>query len=85
MPEVVNYTASQVNIPAALVANGLGVCLMLTVMLTKRRRVRMTTCDGKDFFMDDVLDLSDTVCAGIQQDFCWMERTLRGPGHWPYF
>lgn len=49
MPEVVNYTASQVNIPAALVANGLGVCLMLTVMLTKRRRVRMTTCDGKIF------------------------------------
>ena len=51
MPDVVSYGASQVNIPAVLVANGLGVCLMLTILLTKRRRVRLSSYDGKLFIL----------------------------------
>lgn len=47
MPVAITYNASQVNIPAVLVANGLGVCLMLTILLTKRRRVRLSSYDGK--------------------------------------
>ncbi len=50
MPDVVKYSISEVNIPAALVANGLGLCLMLAIMLTKRKRVRMVSYDGKIFF-----------------------------------
>ena len=49
MPVTITYNASQVNIPAVLVANGLGVCLMLTILLTKRRRVRFSSYDGKLF------------------------------------
>lgn len=51
MPVAITYNASQVNIPAVLVANGLGVCLMLTILLTKRRRVRLSSYDGKLFVL----------------------------------
>ena len=50
MPDVMNSSVSEVNIPAVLVANGLGLCLMIAIMLAKRKRGRMVSYDGKIFY-----------------------------------
>lgn len=46
----VNYSPSQINIPAVLVANGLGICLMLAIFMGRHRRTRMASIDGKLFY-----------------------------------
>ena len=57
---VINYSVSQINMPAVLVANGLGICLMLAVLLSRHRRVRMVSFDGKLFYLMCLLCL--TLC-----------------------
>lgn len=57
---VINYSVSQINMPAVLVANGLGSCLMLAVLLSRHRRVRMVSFDGKLFYLMCLLCL--TLC-----------------------
>ena len=51
MPDVMKYSVSEVNIPAVLVANGLGLCLMIAIILAKRKRGRMVSYDGKIFYL----------------------------------
>lgn len=46
----VNYSPSQINMPAVLIANGLGISLMLAVLLGRHRRTRMASIDGKIFY-----------------------------------
>lgn len=46
-----NCGISQVNIPAVLITNGLGACLMISVLFSKHRRARSVTYDGKLFFL----------------------------------
>nr|WP_326214354.1 GGDEF domain-containing protein [uncultured Oscillibacter sp.] len=46
-----NCGISQVNIPAVLIANGLGACLMISILFSKHRRARSVTYDGKLFFL----------------------------------
>lgn len=41
---------SHINMPAVLVANGIGVCLMLAIFFSKHRRTRSTSLDGKIFY-----------------------------------
>ena len=50
MPGVLNCGVSQINMPAILVANALGVCLMLVILLGKRRRMRTISYDGRLFY-----------------------------------
>lgn len=45
-----NYTSASVNMPAVLIANGLGICLMLAILLSRYRRTRTTSIDGKLFY-----------------------------------
>ena len=45
-----NYHLSHVNMPAVLVANGLGTCLMLAILLSRHRRIRSSSLDGKIFY-----------------------------------
>lgn len=40
MPGVISGSASQINFPAILIANGLGICLMLAILLGRRTRAR---------------------------------------------
>lgn len=44
------YDAAQVNIPAILVANGLGVCLMAAILLGRHKRSSTVSCEGRFFF-----------------------------------
>ena len=47
---IMNCSVSQINIPAVLIANGLGASLMLLILIGKRRRMRMISYDGKFFY-----------------------------------
>ena len=44
-----NCGISQVNIPAVLIANGLGACLMIVLLLSKRRNGIMVSLDSRIF------------------------------------
>ena len=43
-------TASQINIPAVFMANGLGICLMLSILLIRHQRGYILSYDDKLFF-----------------------------------
>lgn len=47
---ILNCSTSQINIPAILIANGLGSCLMLLILLSKHKRIWAGTRDGKIFY-----------------------------------
>ncbi len=49
MPEFMNCSLSPINIPSALIANGLGVCLMLVILFSSYRQARFITRDGRMF------------------------------------
>lgn len=44
-----NCSASQINLPAVLVANGLGIFLLLAVLYSRRKRMRSRACDERFF------------------------------------
>ena len=44
------YDVAQINIPAILVANGLGVCLMAAILLGRHKRSSTVSCEGRFFF-----------------------------------
>lgn len=47
--ETVIYGKSAINMPAVLIANGLGACLMVTLLLSKRRNGKMVSMDSRIF------------------------------------
>ena len=49
MPGVINCSVSQINIPAIVIANGLGACLMLAVLIGKRTRMGSRDCELFDW------------------------------------
>lgn len=49
MFDFMNNTASSANIPAILIANGVGICLMSSVLFNLQRRMRIKFLDGKLF------------------------------------
>ena len=49
MPAFFDYTASSVDLPAGLIANGLGVCLMVMLLTGQRRHRPAQLADGKIF------------------------------------
>lgn len=71
-----NYSLSQINMPAVLVANGLGVCLMLAVLLSKHRRTRMTSVDGKLFYI--MCLLCTILCTSETAGFLLEKRLFSG-------
>ncbi len=42
---------SQINMPAVFIANGIGICLMLAVLLNKRLGIRIASRSGKFFYL----------------------------------
>lgn len=50
MLNTISYSSAQANIPEVLVANGLGICLMLAILLSRHRRTRSTSMDGKLYY-----------------------------------
>ena len=50
MLDIMACGVSQINMPAVLVANGVGCCLTLVILFGKRRRIRRTSYDGKLFY-----------------------------------
>lgn len=46
---VMNSGASQINLPAIYVANGLGICLLLALLYGKNKKLRAMSPDGKLF------------------------------------
>ncbi len=46
---VINGNHSAINLPAVFIANGLGACLMIALLLSRYRRVEMASLDGKIF------------------------------------
>lgn len=75
-----NYTSASVNMPAVLITNGLGICLMLAILLSRYRRTRTTSIDGK---------FTACVCSALssaqwrQRVFCWKGRPSSLPGSCP--
>ena len=47
---LMNCSVSQINIPAVLVANGLGASLMLVILVCKRRQIQKTYNDSRFFY-----------------------------------
>ena len=45
-----NYHLTHINMPAVFIANGLGACLMLVILLSRHRRIRSSSLDGKLFY-----------------------------------
>lgn len=46
MPSVMEFSVTQVNLPAVYVANGLGICLLMVILLDERRSLRVNARDG---------------------------------------
>lgn len=49
MPAFFDYTASSVDLPEVLIANGLGICLMVMLLTGQRRHRPAQLADGKIF------------------------------------
>lgn len=47
---LMNCSVSQINIPAVLVANGLGASLMLVILVCKRKQIQKTYNDSRFFY-----------------------------------
>lgn len=71
-----NVGLSQVNIPAVLIANGLGICLMISILLSKHRRARSITYDGKLFFW--MCDICFALCLLETAGFLLDGNTMAG-------
>ena len=67
---------SQINIPAILIANGIGVCLMLSILLGKRRGLRVASYSGRFFYLMCILCL--TLC--ILETFSFLLDGAMFPG-----
>lgn len=61
----ISFSSSQVNLPAILVANGLGACLIAAIMLNKRKRIRFSFLDGRLFYWMCRLCLAQCVLESL--------------------
>ena len=50
MVGVMDYGSAQVNIPAVLVANGVGICLMSAILFSRHKRLRRAFLDGVFYY-----------------------------------
>ena len=69
-------SVSQINIPAVLIANGLGACLIVAILLSKRRGVRLASYSGRFFYGMCVLCF--TLC--ILETFSFLVDGVQFPG-----
>ena len=76
MEPLMIYESSAINMPAVLVANGLGACLMVVLLLSKRRNGKMVSLDSRIF--DGMCGLCLTLCLLETLSFWLDEESFRG-------
>ena len=76
MEPLMIHESSTINMPAVLVANGLGACLMVVLLLSKRRNGKMVSLDSRIF--DGMCGLCLTLCLLETLSFWLDEESFRG-------
>lgn len=75
MEPLMIHESSTINMPAVLVANGLGACLMVVLLLSKRRNGKMVSLDSRIF--DGMCGLCLTLCLLETLSFWLDEESFR--------
>ena len=76
MLDIVSCSVSQVNMPAIFIANGLGACMMMSILLNRHRRARSITYDGRLFFW--MCDICFALCLLETTGFLLDGKTFAG-------
>lgn len=80
MEPLMIHGSSAINMPAILVANGLGACLMIVLLLSKRRNGKMVSLDSRIFdgmcYLCLTLCLLETLAFWLDEETFWCARQM---------
>lgn len=76
MLDILDSNILQINVPAILIANGIGTWLMLMILLSRRKRFKMLSLDGKIFYW--MCRLCLTLCVLETFGYLWDGKNFLG-------